>query len=111
MVPGNAIDRRQIAAKLELIAEYSGVFGNVRVEVARPLGKAAGSRPVECVDVREVEMTVIPIALIFDQVYIHIDPVGAHNGRASLQRLAATVPCWDGAFLILGSRIVIVEEV
>ena len=44
-----AIDRRQVAAKLELIAEYSGVFGNVRVEVARPLGKAAGSRPVECV--------------------------------------------------------------
>ena len=111
MVPGNAVDRRQIAAKLELIAEHSRVFGNVRVKIARPLGKAAGRRPIKGIDVREVETTVIPVPLIFDQIYIHIDPVGAHNGRASLQRLAATVPRWDGTFLVLGSQIVIVKEI
>src|ERR1700735_1510217 len=106
MVLRNAVNRCQITAKLELIAKYSGVFWNVWVKIARPLGKAPGCRPIEGIDIREVETAVVPVALILYQIYIHIDPVGAHNRCASLQRLATTVTRWNSTFLVLGPQIV-----
>src|ERR1700693_3426486 len=100
MILGRAIDRREIATELELIAEDARIFRNVRVEIARALGETTAACNSKRVGVFKIELPIIAVALVFDEIDIHVDAVGSEHGRAALQLLAGSISRGNRAFLI-----------
>ena len=84
MIVGLSIDGRQVTAKLKLIAEDSRILRNVGVKIAGTLGEPATAGSPEGIDVSEIELAVVAVALIFDQIHVHVDAICSHHGRAAL---------------------------
>src|SRR5258708_24452618 len=111
MIFGNSIDRSQIAVELKLVAENAWVLGSVRVKIARALRKSAAPQPSERAKVFEIEFPVISVALIFDEIYVYVDPVGTHHAGAALQEFTGPVPCRNGTFLVFSPEVVIFKNI
>src|SRR6266853_4298441 len=111
MIFGHSIDRSQIAAKLELVAENTWIFRNVWVKIARTLSKSAAPHAPNRAKVFEIEFPIISVALIFDEIYVYVDPVGTHHAGAALQEFTGPVSCRNSAFLVFSAEVVIVENI
>src|SRR5260370_36997287 len=111
MIFGRAIDRSEIAAELELIADHAGTFRNVWVEIARALRKATAACNSKHVGIFKVEVPVITVPLVFDEIDVHVDAVGSRQGRASLQLFAAAVSSRNRFFLLFRTEVVILKQI
>src|SRR5215469_8387793 len=106
-----AVNRCEIATETERVAEYSGIFGNMRMEITWAFRETAGIRLPSSTNIFEIEMPIVSIPIVFNNVGIDVDPVRSHYGDAAFKTLAAAVSGRNGVFLSLRSQIVIVKNV
>src|SRR6185503_8964934 len=111
VVLGHAVDRREIAAKLKLVAEYAWIFRDVGMEVSRTFFESTTLSMSKCVHIAEIEVPIIAVTLVLYQVNVDIQVVRSHHRDAALQASPTSIPGLDSSFLILRTQVVIVEQV
>ena len=81
------------------------------MEISRSFFESSVAGISKRVFVFEIEVPVVAVAVVFDQVHVNIEIIGAQHRCKALQFFAGAVPGWNGAFLVFGAEIVIVEQI
>src|SRR6266581_1366848 len=96
-----SVDWCQIPPELELITENTGILWHVWMKIFGAFGEAPLGWSAKGVHVLEIEMAIISITLVFHQIDIDVDPIGAHQCDTALQLFPGSIASRDRAFLVL----------